>query len=117
MAPKIIVSEDRPAGKAIAAAALALAHAGKPAIGIPIPARRAPYTPSGYRLGQKLKSGRDDRVYQVAPDGSFRRLTPKPPSKKERRAMKRLQAAIDPPGTHIESTCGVDADAWSKKGS
>lgn len=46
---------------------------------------RVKLTPSGYQAGLRLQSKSDGRLYQVDPTGAFRRITPKPLSKKARR--------------------------------
>lgn len=42
-------------------------------------------TGTGYKPGLMLRAKGDGRLYQVQDDGSFRRATPKPASKKDRR--------------------------------
>jgi len=43
-----------------------------------------PLTKSGYPADLVLRSMRDNRLYKVDPSGAFRRLTPKPSSKKRK---------------------------------
>ena len=50
----------------------------------------AKMTPSGSPQGMKMKDHACTRLYEVTESGAFKRLTPKPLSKKERRKSKKL---------------------------